>query len=415
MSISATLTDRAAGFLGRRSSRRSFLSRTAVVGSALTVAGGSYVLRPGTAYAAVCTCLGRRCDCSNLCCDGYTEFCCAIYGQNSCPPNTLLAGWWKVDNSHFCNGAARYYMDCNKRSPNCGCGSAGVCRGSDTVCQCRSCNYRKDGCTAFRYGNCNNHVSCVGPIMCRVVTCTRPWEIDPGCSTVPRTDNNTRYHHRSCLDPPPEPTAEQLAWARAIFNDYLGRPGSASDHYNLASHVARGRSRQSVSLDVARSTEYIHRYLNDLYQSVFGRNVDETGRRYWTARIKGGLLPAHVAAGLYGSLEFFQDSGSVERFVERLYEEILGREADEGGKQFWIGRYEAGWSRKTIAGEFYGSKESRQTRVIGMYQRFLQRQPDPGGLASWTRALGRGDDLRLASFLSGSTEYFRRARQRFPS
>ena len=27
--------------------------------------------------------------------------------------------------------------------------------------------------TSFRYGNCSNHISCVGPIMCRVVTCTK--------------------------------------------------------------------------------------------------------------------------------------------------------------------------------------------------------------------------------------------------
>ncbi|HSP04307.1 MAG TPA: hypothetical protein VLR27_12430 [Acidimicrobiales bacterium] len=222
--VTAQLVDRVSNVLARHSNRRGFLSRAAVVGSALTVAGPTYVLRPTSAYAAVCSCLGRSCDCGSLCCDGYTEFCCAIYGENSCPPNTVLAGWWKVDNSHFCNGSARYYMDCNKQSPNCGCGSTGVCRGSDTVCQCRSCSNRKDGCTTFRYGNCNNHISCVGPIMCRVVTCAKPWELDPGCSTVPRTDNNTRYHHRACLDGPPAPPEPRTAPADIMsFQDGVWR------------------------------------------------------------------------------------------------------------------------------------------------------------------------------------------------
>lgn len=415
MPLSATLTERAAGFLDRRSSRRGFLSRTALVGSALTVAGPTYVMRPGTAYAAVCSCLGRSCNCTDLCCDGYTEFCCAVYGDNSCPADTLLAGWWKVDNSSFCNGAARYYMDCNKRSPNCGCGSSGVCRGSDTRCQCRSCGNRKDGCTAFRYGNCNNQVSCVGPIMCRVVTCTKPWEIDPGCSTVPRTDNNTRHHHRACLEPPPKPTAEQLAWARAIHEDYLGRSASAAEQRELGTEAARGRNRQTLSIEFARSDEYIATFLNDLYQRVFDRDVDETGRASWTRGIRNGMTPAEVASGLYGSREFFEASGSVARYVERLYEEILERTPDTGGKQDWIERIESGTSRATVARDFYGSLESRRRRVTGLYQHFLQRDPDAAGLASWTRVLESGDDLKLASFLTGSTEYFRSASERFPA
>lgn len=199
MSFTTTLTERAAHILDRRSSRRGFLNRAALVGSAVATTGVTYGLRPTSAYAAVCGCSGRTCSCSDLCCDGYTEFCCQIYGSNTCPPGSIVAGWWKVDNSRFCNGAARYYMDCNKSSPNCGCGVTGVCR-DDTPCQCRSCGYRKDGCTVFRYGNCNNHVSCVGPILCRIVTCSKPWEIDPACSTVARTDESTRDHHRPCLE-----------------------------------------------------------------------------------------------------------------------------------------------------------------------------------------------------------------------
>ena len=206
MTATQTLTTRASRFLDRHTSRRSFIAKTAVVGSALAVAGRDYVLRPTSAYAALCGCNGRTCDCSSLCCDGYTEFCCQIYGSNQCPPGTLLAGWWKVDNSSFCNGQARYYMDCNDTCPSgCGCGGSGVCSGScsGARCQCRSCGNRKDGCTHFRYGNCNNHVACVGPIMCRLVSCTKPWEIESTCTTASRTDNNTRYHHRPCLDPPP--------------------------------------------------------------------------------------------------------------------------------------------------------------------------------------------------------------------
>ena len=186
----------AADVLERRVDRRGLLRRGAMAGTALAVAPGTFVLRPGTAYAAIC---GPGAPCN----DGYTEFCCTIYGANRCPPGTALGGWWKVDGSEFCGGGPRYYMDCNAGCGGCGCGGNGVCSGacSGTGCGCAfdDCGNRHAGCTAFRYGQCNQQIPCLGPIVCRVVTCTEPWQLDGTCTTAVRSDNATRYHNRPCL------------------------------------------------------------------------------------------------------------------------------------------------------------------------------------------------------------------------
>ena len=42
----------------------------------------------------------------------------------------------------------------------------------------------------------------LGPIVCRVVTCVPPWDIDPSCTRTSATDNNTRSHDRPCLHTP---------------------------------------------------------------------------------------------------------------------------------------------------------------------------------------------------------------------
>lgn len=198
--------ERTVDYLANRLDRRGFLGKTAVVGSAVVTAPLEFGLKPKSAYAAVCRCNGSSCGCGSLCCDGYTEFCCTLKGANTCPAGTITAGWWKVDGSNFCGGAARYYLDCNAQCGGCSCGSNGVCAGScsGTGCGCAkgSCNNRKAGCTRFRYGQCNQHVRCVGPIVCRVVTCTPPWLFDPACGTSSRTDNATRYHDRPCLNEP---------------------------------------------------------------------------------------------------------------------------------------------------------------------------------------------------------------------
>ncbi len=199
---STDVVEKVSGFLGRRFGRRGFFARSAVVGSAIAVNPVTYALKPTTAYAAICSCNGSNCECGSLCCDGYTEFCCTIYGDNKCPPNTLLGGWWKADGTAFCGGP-RYYMDCNAPCNGCGCGGNGICSGScsGTGCGCAngSCGNRKAGCTQFRYGQCNQGVPCLGPIVCRVVTCVPPWSLDPSCTTTLRIDQNTAGHDRPCL------------------------------------------------------------------------------------------------------------------------------------------------------------------------------------------------------------------------
>lgn len=205
--MSQRLVQRVSRVVDRKSSRRGFLSRSAVGATAMAVAPAAYALKPTTAYAAICNCSGFNCDCNAQCCDGYTEFCCLLTGQNLCPPNTVVAGWWKADGSGYCDTDGprpRYYMDCNRKcAPGCGCGSNGVCSsacaGSSCGCAQGSCSNRKSDCTRFRYGQCSQSIKCVGPILCRIITCVPPWSFDASCTTAVARDNNTRFHDRACL------------------------------------------------------------------------------------------------------------------------------------------------------------------------------------------------------------------------
>jgi len=196
--------------LESRVTRRSFVVKSAMAGSALAVAPALYVLRPVSAYAAICNCAGHNCTCGSACCDGYTDFCCAITGSNTCPPGSFAAGWWKADGSAFCNGA-RYYIDCNAM---CGCstGCGPFCNSScDTAtcgCGLGDCNHRRVACNRFRYGQCHQEIGCSGRITCRVVSCTPPWQLDSACATTSATDNATANHNAPCLQnvPAPPPT-----------------------------------------------------------------------------------------------------------------------------------------------------------------------------------------------------------------
>jgi hypothetical protein len=228
--VSRWLVDKMSSLLEARTDRRGFLSRSALVGSAVAVAPATFVLKPGTAYGAICNCNGSLCNCGSLCCDGYTEFCCTLSGLNRCPPGTLVAGWWKADGSGFCSVGGvpqpRYYVDCNAACGSCPPDASGFCSGACYGCGCGcangSCSNRKACCTRFRYGQCSQAVAHVGPIVCRVVTCNPPWVWDSTCTTTSATDNATASHHRPCLSqsdptdtleppPPEEPTGPSAA------------------------------------------------------------------------------------------------------------------------------------------------------------------------------------------------------------
>ena len=193
--MSQWLAEKSSAALQSRTSRRGFLVRSALAGSALAVSPLRYLLRPVTAYAAICGCAGYDCNCGSSCCDGYTEFCCAVNGgQNACPPGTFEAGWWRADGSQFCDGP-RYYTDCNAR-----CGS-GACS-----CQCTGgdCDNRRTCCNVFRYGQCNQQIECYGAIACRVVTCTPPYELF-NCEATTLWDDSTANHTSNCASPAPAP------------------------------------------------------------------------------------------------------------------------------------------------------------------------------------------------------------------
>jgi hypothetical protein len=201
--MSSKLVEAASRVLDSRTSRRGFLRRAAMVGTALVAAPATYILRPGSAYGAV---VPSQCGSGARCNDGWTDFCVNIHGVNTCPPGNIVAGWWRAEGNTFCGGKSRYYMDCNPAScGGCSCGGSGTCGHScvDCNCQCNhdKCNERKICCTRFRYGQCNRHVACVGPISCRVVTCVPPWEWDSTCTTTDARSQSTYSQDAPGLHP----------------------------------------------------------------------------------------------------------------------------------------------------------------------------------------------------------------------
>lgn len=209
------LVSKASGLLDARLSRRSFIARTTLFGSAVAASGVAIAGCNTPPYQSI-----TGCPPGTLCTDGYTEFCCVINsGINACPPGTFPAGWWRADGSIYCSGGSRYYIDCNESCCGPGLGN-GFCAGC-SPCRCATdCNTRKVHCNYFRYGQCNTGVPVVGPIGCRMVSCTPPYFLGIGCDPSGAVDNATANHNANCaayVPPPPPPPSVLPASASAAL------------------------------------------------------------------------------------------------------------------------------------------------------------------------------------------------------
>jgi uncharacterized delta-60 repeat protein len=96
------------------------------------------------------------------------------------------------------------------------------------------------------------------------------------------------------------------------------------------------------------------------------------------------------------------------RFVEQVYEDVLGRSADAAGLATWTGLLHTGGTYAQVAAGVLGSAEARARVVTDVYTRFLNRAPDPTGLAGGVALLGAGGTLeRLEANMAGSEEFYR--------
>ena len=165
----------------------------------------------GHRLRAVCTCGNSNCGCGSTCCAGFTEFCCSVNGgYNYCPTDTVMGGWWKADNSSLLRRAPLLHgLQRHLRMHDRVRGRVGLlrpgCDGVNCGCGPDGCDSCVTGCFQFRYGQCNQHIDCIGRIVCRVVACVPPWEIDPTCTTTNAQDNGTAEQNAACWTTAPSP------------------------------------------------------------------------------------------------------------------------------------------------------------------------------------------------------------------
>lgn len=162
------------------------------------------------------------------------------------------------------------------------------------------------------------------------------------------------------------------------------------------------------------------------------RASDAGGKAYWLDCLNAGCSRRYIVSHFVSSAEFTIicnyygiKKGSVNvteardlnvgttRFVNRLYATTLLRNPDVEGLNHWVGKLiNKSATPYSIAEYFVGSEEFRlrnysdEEYVRILYRAFLDRDPEPEGLAYWMNRLSSGTSRdEVLRFFSTSPEF----------
>ena len=111
-----------------------------------------------------------------------------------------------------------------------------------------------------------------------------------------------------------------------------------------------------------------------LYNAAFARFPDASGLEYWIGKNASGENSTRVVAESFlASEEFANKYGrnvSHETYVNNLYKNVLGRDADNDGFNYWLGNLNAGIDKRYEALLGFAESEENQiffTEITGLY------------------------------------------------
>jgi hypothetical protein len=146
-----------------------------------------------------------------------------------------------------------------------------------------------------------------------------------------------------------------------------------------------------------------------LYQGILGRDADLEGAKAFTNLVAEGTSLSDIAGQFLNSAEF--GGAATKADINELYSSLLGRSAEDAGSDAWQAVLANGGSLADIAAAIAVSEEAQQRDqsngdfVRDLYTNVLGRDAEEAGLNAWVSQLFNGTSrAEVAKGIVGSAE-----------
>ncbi len=142
------------------------------------------------------------------------------------------------------------------------------------------------------------------------------------------------------------------------------------------------------------------RLVAQVYRDLLEREAEPAGLQWWSSLIDQGVAAFQVVQLMEQSPEYRS------KIVQRFYLELLGRPAEPLGLSYWVRLLEAGFTVEQVRAGILGSPEYFEARGGGTNDGFLRalyldvlgRALDPRGQAGWGQLLALGVPRESVAF-----------------
>jgi hypothetical protein len=121
----------------------------------------------------------------------------------------------------------------------------------------------------------------------------------------------------------------------------------------------------------------------------------------------GGIQQGSDIGNLVFAKAGLKSMDSDQAFVNKLYRDLLNRQAEPAGLAFWVSQLQAGMTHTQMVQAIQASAEYRSDLVTQLYASLLHRAPDSSGMQTFTNFFSQGGTITQAeTMITGSSEYF---------
>ena len=190
--------------------------------------------------------------------------------------------------------------------------------------------------------------------------------------------------------------------------------------HQIRRHFANSQENKDLIAYKLKIDPKLNADVAELYRTILGREPDLPGLEYWSAEVAKGFSLHELTRQMTNAdenREVIRDAmaadPSLSKEVAALYREVLGREPDLKGLEYWSKELAKGVSLDEIRGHFLASDEAKERaepgtpdeptppapaadlspEVAEAYRLILGREPDEDGWRHYTDRLNGGTSI----------------------